>query len=274
MISILMTWRILFCTLAILLLSALPLSPSQGIIIRHDKADSRYQVNPRLYPQIFFLHTIFDNRVCVATLISRRWAITAAHCTQETPLGETLAKEESFLLEIAGRSVAVDRVVLHPDHDTGDQLKNVDLALLHLDQNVLGMEPVSLYRSPDEYDRVFSLLGWGFSGIGTRGMISNDGKFRRAQNRVVEAEQWLLFLFDDPRQPNSDLLDLEGVPGLGDSGGPALLETEEGLFIAGVALGELEVGEAPPVQGLYGTFQVYERISNHLEWIDQVIADR
>lgn len=173
----------------------------------------------------------------MATLISRRWAITAAHCTQETPLGETLAKEESFLLEIAGRSVAVDRVVLHPEHDTGDQLKNVDLALLHLDQNVLGMEPVSLYRSPDEYDRVFSLLGWGFSGIGTRGMISNDGKFRRAQNRVVEAEQWLLFLFDDPRQPNSDLLDLEGVPGLGDSGGPHSLKPRKDCLLPALPLG-------------------------------------
>ena len=30
-------------------------------------------------------------------------------------------------------------------------------------------------------------------------------------------------------------------------------------------------GEAPSNQGLYGTTQVYERISSHLEWIESVI---
>ena len=33
----------------------LPLAAAQAIIIRHDKADSRYQVETRSYPQVFFL---------------------------------------------------------------------------------------------------------------------------------------------------------------------------------------------------------------------------
>jgi hypothetical protein len=52
-----------------------------------------------------------------------------------------------------------------------------------------------------------------------------------------------------------------------------LLETENGFLLAGIALGELEEGDAPSAQGLYGTVQVYERISNHLEWIDAVIEN-
>jgi len=101
----------------------------------------------------------------------------------------------------------------------------------------------------------------------------NDGKFRRARNRVHEAGQWLSFQFDDPRESGNQALDLEGIPSLGDSGGPALLETEQGPVLMGIALGELEEGESPPVQGLYGTIQLYERISSHLEWIEQVIAE-
>jgi len=267
-----MTRRLFFRVIPILLLVGLPVASSHGIIIRHDKADSRYQVSPRQYPQIFYLHTSFDHKVCVATLINPRWAITAAHCTEQTPLAETLASGMPFSLDIAGNSFTVDSMVLHPRHDTGNQLENVDLALLHLGQEAVGINPVSLYSQDDENNRVFTLLGWGYSGIGTRGLMGNDGQFRRAENRVVSAEQWLTFLFDDPRDPDSQVLELEGIPGLGDSGGPAILETEEELFIAGVALGELELGESPPIQGLYGTMQVYERISSHVEWIEAVIG--
>jgi len=43
--------------------------------------------------------------------------------------------------------------------------------------------------------------------------------------------------------------------------------------LAGIALGELEVGEPPLAQGLYGTTQLYERVSSHLDWIDAVISE-
>lgn len=260
-----------FPFLAVLALLFIPFHSSQGIIIRHDKADSSYKADARQYPQLFFLHTSFDNKVCVATLIASRWAITAAHCTEQTPLGETFKNKNTYQLTIAGQSYQVNALVLHPEHNTGNELNNVDLALIQLDRNVDGVVPATLYRDTDEINQVFSLLGWGFTGIGTRGLTSNDGSFRRAENRVVEAAQWLTFLFDDPRQSGNQALALEGVPGLGDSGGPALLETGNGMVLAGIALGELEEGESPPSQGRYGTLQVYERISSHLEWIAGVI---
>lgn len=256
----------------VLLLALLPAAASFGIVIRHDKSDFRYRVEAADYPQLFFLHTRFGHKVCVATLISPRWALTAAHCAQQTPLLETFANHEDFPLVIAGQSYRVENLVLHPDFDTGDEMKNTDLALIGLDRDVAGVTPAGLYRDRDEANRVFELLGWGFTGIGTLGMSSNDGNFRRAENRVVKAGQWLEFLFDDPRAPHSQALALEGVPGLGDSGGPALLETDDGLVLAGIAVGELEEGKSPEHQGLYGTVQLYERVSSHLDWIDDVIG--
>jgi secreted trypsin-like serine protease len=253
------------------LLLTVPASASFGIIIRHDKSDISYHVDEANYQQLFFLHTSFDNKVCVATLINARWAITAAHCMEQTPLGETIANNGQYQVTVAGKPNQVMEIALHPQHNTGNQLENVDLALIRLDRDVENVRPIALYRDNNESDQVFSLLGWGFTGIGTRGLSSNDGRFRRALNRAEEADQWLLFRFDDPRINGNQALTLEGVPGLGDSGGPALLETSDGSFLAGIALGELEEGESPSAQGLYGTTQVYERISSHLEWIDATI---
>lgn len=263
----------LFLRFAFALMLAGWVGSSQAIIIRHDKADFRYQVEETKYPQLFFLHRGFDNKICMATLISTRWAITAAHCTRQTPMLETYTRKQPFVLTIARQQYQVDTLVLHPLSDTGDELNNVDLALIRLDREVTGVAPAMLYRESNENNQIASLLGWGFTGIGTLGLRSNDGKFRRARNRVEEAGQWLKFRFDDPREPGNRALDLEGVPSLGDSGGPALLETENGLVLLGIALGELEEGEPPPKQGLYGTTQLYERISSHLEWIETVISD-
>jgi hypothetical protein len=260
--------QLLFC-----LFLLLPCAGAQAIIIRHDKADSRYRVEESSYPQLFYMHTRFENRVCVATLIAAQWALTAAHCTRQTPLLETVSRHEHFVLTIAGKAVETDRVVLHPQSDTGNELHDVDLALIHLTTGVENVQPAQLNQSPNEQDQIYTLLGWGFSGDGTRGLQGNDGRMRRALNRVTLAGKWLEFLFDDPRTPGSKALDLEGVPGLGDSGSPALLETDDGLVVVGITVGELEEGEAPKHQGLYGTILLYERISSHLTWIAHTIAD-
>ena len=249
------------------------MSATQAIIIRHDKADARYRVDDARYPQLFFLHTRFDNKVCVATLVSPRWAITAAHCTRQTPLLETVTRDEHFALAIAGKTIAADRVELHPHSNTGNELTDVDLALIHFSEDVLHVTPAHLNRDSNELGRVYSLMGWGYHGIGTRGYRSNDGRLRRAENRVIASGQWLEFRFDDPREAGSQALTLEGIPGLGDSGSPALLETDDGLVVVGITVGELEEGDAPAHQGLYGTVQLYERISSHLDWIEQVIAE-
>src|SRR5690606_3873264 len=117
-----------------------------------------------------------------------------------------------------------------------------------------------------------SFLGWGFTGYGTVGRRGNDGKLRRAHNRVSEAGRRLQFRFDDPRLPGDHALPLEGVAGLGDRGGPALLETPAGPVLMGVALGEILNADDPRGrQGLYGAIGLYERISIHLEWIESYI---
>jgi len=246
--------------------------PAGAIVIRHDRADSDYVVDASHYPQFFHLQQRGQRKVCLASLISEYWAITAGHCTDDTPLRERVEAGSSWPVQIAGQQREVVQLVLHPEYQNGDLLQGVDLALLRLDQPVLNVLPLRLNHVPDEVQQVVSLIGWGYTGTGASGRRVNDGKMRLAHNTVVDAGQWLLFQFDDPRDSHTQALHLEGIPGLGDSGGPAFLHEGEAPLLFGVAVGEMELEGALGPQGLYGSVEVYERISLHLEWIDTVLA--
>jgi len=265
--------KFLISLLLALLLGLLILSPAQAIFTRHDQSDSSYVVYAQQYPQLFYLHTRFENKICVATLISQQWAVTAGHCTEETPMGEMVKAGDVYSVSLDGQDYTVAELVLHPSYKHPQQLEAVDLALIKLDRPVTGIRPINLYQGEDEVDKIVSLVGWGYSGKGNQSRTDNDGQMRRAQNAVMNAGKWLEFMFDDPRDTNSTALPLEGVPGLGDSGGPALLETTQGMMIMGVALGEIDNPNVVQ-QGGYGSISLYERISTHYAWVLQVIEER
>lgn len=270
------SWRPVRGLLAALLL-LLPL-PAPAIVIRHDRSDSDYVVDAARYPQLFHLHTRESStKVCMATLIAPRWAITAAHCTEQTPIATTLAEGRSYSLDIAGTSYLIDTLVVHPEYRSAKgRLLGVDLALIRLDRAVPEVEPALLNREATELGKVVQLFGWGHTGNGSTGRQRNDGHFRRAENRITDAMRWLQFRFDDPREKGGATLALEGVPALGDSGGPALLETPNGMVLLGVALGELDLSTAQEPQGarqgLYGATEIYERIALHTDWITSVLG--
>lgn len=262
--------RLLACLLpAVLAAIALP---AAAIVIRHDRADAAYVVDAGHYPQFFHLQLRNQRKVCLATLISAQWAITAGHCTEDTPLRAEIEAGQTWPVDIAGVRHEVVELVLHPEYRNGKELAGVDLALLRLREPVAGVAPLRLQREADELHRVVSLLGWGYTGTGAGTRRFNDGKLRRAYNTVAEAGQWLIFHFDDPRQPGNAALDLEGIPGLGDSGGPAFLELGDGPVLLGIAVGEMADEAEGGARGSYGAVEVYERISLHLEWIDTVLG--
>lgn len=254
------------------LLFGLAWSTSQAIIIRHDVGSSAYEVAASDYPAVFFLERQGSRKVCAATVIHQRWAITAAHCLQETMLAETLAADRRFGVDVGNRQREIDLAIVHPDFDMTAST-DVDLALLRFASASQIPRPLPLYLQDDEIDQVASLLGWGYFGLGTTGRQYDDGRLRLAQNRIAVSDRRLRMVFDDPRQASSDSLALEGSLGLGDSGGPALLTTASGPAVAGVAVGEVRASDySEETQGRYGAVIVYERISFHLDWIATVIG--
>ena len=246
---------------------------SSAIIIRHDRGYGSYLVRESQFPAVFFLERQGNRKVCVATVIHPHWAITAAHCVNETGLAQSLAKGNNFSVVVGRRDRVIDTMVVHPDYEP-DSPTEVDLALLHFKNPLDFPRAISLNYSGDELHKVVTILGWGFFGIGTTGRQYDDGEFRMAQNRVEVAERRLFIRFDDPRELEAQVVDLEGMPGLGDSGGPALLESENGWILAGIAVGELmDEGFSEETQGSYGSVAIYERISQHQDWISGTMGD-
>lgn len=245
---------------------------SEAIIIRHDVEPGQYEARPSDYPAVFFIERQGGSKVCIATLIHPRWAITAAHCADQTMLNETMAQGRRYGVKVGNRDREVDLVIIHPDYDQRS-ISDVDLALLRFREAAPGPRPISLQMHDDEVGQVVKLLGWGYFGRGLRGREYDDGRLRVAENRIDQADRRLRLIFDDPRGAGSVALPLEGTLSLGDSGGPALLETPTGPRLVGVAVGEVE-GEdfSEETQGKYGAVAVYERISQHLEWIGTVVG--
>lgn len=246
---------------------------SQAIIIRHDKSVRDYRARESRFPAVFYLERQDIGKICVATLIDPQWAITAAHCGSVTSLSDTLQAGSSFAVSVSGQERLIDLMMVHPNY-TPDTSEEVDLALIRFSEPLKTPRPVKLNARQEELGKVVSLLGWGFSGMGTTGRRTSDGTLRLAQNRIETAGQRLTIQFGDPRQSDDHVLEMEGMPSLGDSGGPALLQKDDEWVLAGIAVGEvMDENFDDETQGKYGSVAVYERISRHLDWITSTMKD-
>lgn len=257
---------------AVAALAAVAAPDARAIVIRHDVAPARYEARESDFPAVFRLGRE-AGKACAATVVHRRWALTAAHCVDETGMGAALAAGGTFAVRIAGRERRIVRAERHPDHGRPGGAA-VDLALLRLERPSATPRPVPLAAGGDGAGTVLTLLGWGFFGLGTVGRQYGDGRLRRAENRVEAAGPRLRLRFDDPREAGDRALPLEGTISLGDSGGPALAGAPGARRLAGVAVGQLSGADyAEETQGRYGAVAVYERISRHLDWIRATLAE-
>ncbi|MDJ0759707.1 MAG: trypsin-like serine protease [Woeseiaceae bacterium] len=241
--------------------------PASGIVLRHDTDSNQYEADREHFPTLFALYrTEAGHRDCVATLIAKRWAITAAHCTKDDILTSSIA-DGGYSIEIAGAKLDITRVIRH---EASDAAPKRDLALLYLSEPVEHVQPSRLYRQSDELGQTILIAGWGDSGNGLDGVTHADGKFRVAKNLVdTVRDGWLIWRFDDPRSRASVALEHEGVAGPGDSGGPAFIATTEGFAVAGISSGQKTSGRP---EGTYGVEEYYVRVSQFVGWIDAAIS--
>ena len=232
------------------LLAAVLLLMPLSIVRRADVADARYLALGKKFPAV-----IAAGRAGDATLISDQWLITAAH------VARSLRKAAVFT--IGSEDYTADFVAMHPAwRDLGEH----DVALIHLSRPVTGVIPIPLYRDSIEAGSTATLVGHGAAGIGESRDRPEDGERRGATSRVDSVSAaWLYFSFDAPPQGT----ELEGAPGRGDSGGPAIITSKGKQAVAGISSAGFDGRDGP---GTYGAVDVFTRISTHLQWIDSVMS--
>lgn len=228
----------------IALLTLLTFSQAYGIVIRHDIDDKKYQELGEQYTS-----SVAFVAGCVSTLIEPNWLLTAAHCVTEGRSDLDIARH----LEA---EYPVEKIYRHPSKD---------IALVQLSEPITNGKPVKLYTNTDEAGKTVVLVGNGSFGNGLDGVTVKDGKIRGANSTVIETRpNNLVFLFDAP----DTALSLEGISGPGDSGGPAFLEIENILYVAGVSSAQGTMGLK---EGQYGVKEYYSRVSTHYSWIREII---
>lgn len=227
---------------------------ASGIVIRHDKPAENYLADLKDFPPL----ATFYNIGVHGTLVEPEWILTATHTVFCLNKGQPI--------KVGNELVEVQAKYSYPSYELGGEN---DLSLIKLSRPIMSVQPAELYRSKDEVDKNVWFIGSGGTGTGLTGQtvsnLENKGILRKAQNRVISVtESDLRFVFE----PGNYGLELEGVSGNGDSGGPAYIEKEGSYFLLGVSSRADSVDKNV---GEYGVEELYTRVSTHIEWIEKVI---
>lgn len=185
------------------------------------------------------------NGQCSGTLIAPNAVLTAAHCIPESG-------PQDF--EVGGRTYSAKQVVVHPQYESED----IDLAVMILNENVVGIEPAEINRVPPQVGQMLTLVGFGATGTAQSGHDGSFGVKHVGQTPIDEVTSTLVnWNYDDPSESNT-------APG--DSGGAAFLEIDGKLVLAGVTSGgTLENA------GL-GDKSIDMRVDAFASWVDNVMA--
>ena len=221
---------------------------AQAIVIRHDQSDSNHRTDVSTYPAV----VRFEDGAGV--LVGSQWVLTAAHVASLFDAGYIRTAH------LAGESVPIAEVTIHPDWTMGGPH---DIALVRLQHEVTSVTAVELYQGTDEKLKTVRFVGWGDTGDGQTGVVTQDGLMRFADNVVSDVDDvHLYFRFDSP----PETLELEGVSGPGDSGGPALLEVNGVTY----TLGGSAMADSRP--GKDGVTEIYPRVSRYHSWLASVMT--
>lgn len=194
------------------------------------------------------------------TLIDEQWIITAAHVADDQRQGSKVT--------INGQEYAVAEVIPYPFQPTNDFFEKRDVALIKLDRKVEGVTPVRYAKETPAMGSLIYLVGNGDSGNGKTGPTKAD-KLIRAATNTIDSLQMRFVSFGFAPPGSKDATELEGIPGPGDSGGPALIGSKGNYTIVGIS--SFETPETREQQAKYGTRNFYPNVAYFAHWIETTL---
>jgi hypothetical protein len=143
-----------------------------------------------------------------------------------------------------------------------------DIALLRLSEPVKGVTPIDFFSKDNEVELIATIIGHGDTRKGTGGQWISDDQLRGATSKIDRADKnWIYLTFDEPPKGT----ELEGAPGRGDSGGPAIIFIDGKNFVAGVSSLGMDGKNGP---GTYGAEDSFVRVSAYNDWIKIILAGK
>lgn len=218
------------------------------------------------------------------TLVADQWVLTAAHVADFLRLQ---GHEPMIFTLDDGREFQVDRVVIHPRWKPleeqmatrgEDELFSAgDLALLHLSEPVVGVEPMPM-GAYDEAEPEVMLVGIGAfvndpeNGVEGEDMMSMERGTKHAGtnriDRVDRRRKELVLSFTASDRQGATQSEASAVAG--DSGGPILAKVGEAWAVIGV-IASVDAGN--DTLGDYGDETHATSVGSVRSWIDRQMAD-
>jgi trypsin len=231
------------------------------------------------YPFMVAVGVLFEGQfiqICGGSLITDRWVVTAAHCTEGIlPGGATVLVGTSDVTDGSGKLIEVAATFIHPDYlltpeDPTDEpfsvLAGFDIALWELATPVAlaesDLNTVEMLHAGTRLDRTGTLattIGWGVTDLDTR---------------LLQQVHVPIFDQDACHEVYVDSINFEtqicaGVPEggisscFGDSGGPLLVRSHDGVEWRLSGITSYAYGCAEP-----GHPSVWARVSALSDWVE------
>jgi hypothetical protein len=226
-----------------------------AITIRHDREDNKYLALGAKFPAVCALGRSGDG-----TLIAPQWILTAAHVANGFQ-----KRNASGTVRFGESEYQVEEIFVHPQWT---EMGPHDIALLKLSKPVKDVTPINIFFKTDEAEQVATIVGHGDTRNGNGGNWISDSQIRAATSKIERADRnWIYLTFDSPPAGT----DLEGAPGRGDSGGPAIVFAGGKALVAGVSSLGTDGINGP---GTYGAEDSFVRVSAYHEWISKVLTGK
>jgi secreted trypsin-like serine protease len=212
-----------------------------------------------------------DGHFCGAVLISKRWAVTAAHCLSLRSAAEIKLKVDfEYLTDLKGTVIKAKRIVTHQSFNkTAHNSFLNDIALIELDDTAPSDIEFPKMLSPDMEKKILEgspyvpeIIGCGKNAFSRYSAITNYP--RRTSVKVISNEQCNKENYFGLINDFEMCAGLEGADACqGDSGGPLILWDDDAGFLL---LGLVSWGEGCGLKHKPG---VYVRLSAFKEWIEK-----